>query len=720
MKNISFKLIFPLLLISVISSCSKDEKEIPDTTPPEVSLTFMNIPETAAGETPVVSTKIDIEINADDAKGIKLIEVFLNDVKMAEDDTPPFKFSIDLSEYESKTSKIQNKTQQYYTLKVTATDNSGNKNSCESEIIIDNSLPTISEFSLEEGTIINGDEFPISFKMEDNQGITDYTISLDGNPVEITVEGSLYTLNLKTTTIQDGEHSIFIIAKDAAGNTAELQQKFIVDNTGPELEITGLTEYQLLDSLLTFTGKTTDQYSEIESVELILNDTVIFKPESLNQFTYEMEAENYRTGMHSLEIKCTDALGNASVNSYSIDVKRVLFKLKVTPDYFSNNRTDALLFASRMDGSLISEMWFNNGDDITLHAPGEFDSEEEYMITFFVKNPNSGFSIADNYTLYGITRKEKRHTVFKKRSPMYPQLKKNYELTGFGVNETFRSGALDHNGIMSDGQFLLSTYKQTEVAESDFAFLILNPYGEYYYSKLKKPLDPSKTSIDRSEFSNENVDYAPVSMPGINESLSARMYGFTNETAYLYNQYHLLYHNSITMGQLPYVNDFFKYRTEIYLSEYKYEHQGLPHETYTLPDWSLEYNINGKNIQLTITGQEHEIGKVIISEYLTEVSQRYDWKIVFNSQTKSNIVLPELPESLKEFEFYSFFENNTLNIFQAEITDFSDLNGFADYLDKIFTAGAENHHLISDEVKTLYQVNSGKNAGRYIGEGFPF
>src|SRR5690606_19483942 len=95
------------------------------------------------------------------AKGISKVEAFLDDVKAGEDTEAPFEITIDLTLYAKKLRDkgiVLSKTRTLYTLKVSATDLSGNVSTTEQDIIVDNEMPTITEVSLENNAVIGGKE----------------------------------------------------------------------------------------------------------------------------------------------------------------------------------------------------------------------------------------------------------------------------------------------------------------------------------------------------------------------------------------------------------------------------------------------------------------------------------------------------------------------------------------------------------------------------------
>ena len=132
---------FLFSLVLLLLSCSSDSENPtpePDTIAPTVSFTINGF---SSGSGPiVVSDQIEININAQDAGGIAKVEAFIDNQKVGEDTTTPFNIVVDLSGYASKdlSAKSQN-----YTLRVVATDTSGNTSSQEQPITIVSETPLI-------------------------------------------------------------------------------------------------------------------------------------------------------------------------------------------------------------------------------------------------------------------------------------------------------------------------------------------------------------------------------------------------------------------------------------------------------------------------------------------------------------------------------------------------------------------------------------------------
>ena len=125
------------IALTALLSCSSDSSDTtpePDTVAPTLDFTISG---TSSGSEPiVVSNQMEININAQDAKGISKVEAFIDDEKVGEDTTAPYQITIDVSNYTSKNNLTAKFTD--YTLKVTVTDTSGNETSKEQVIHIDN------------------------------------------------------------------------------------------------------------------------------------------------------------------------------------------------------------------------------------------------------------------------------------------------------------------------------------------------------------------------------------------------------------------------------------------------------------------------------------------------------------------------------------------------------------------------------------------------------
>ncbi len=142
MKNKYPYLFFAFLLI--LFSCSSESEEPtptpePDTVAPTITFGISGS-SNSSSEPIVVSNQIEVNINAQDAGGIAKVEAFIDNQKVGEDTTAPYQITIDISGFTSKASTLKLKN---YTLRIDATDKSGNSSSSEQLINIINKTPLI-------------------------------------------------------------------------------------------------------------------------------------------------------------------------------------------------------------------------------------------------------------------------------------------------------------------------------------------------------------------------------------------------------------------------------------------------------------------------------------------------------------------------------------------------------------------------------------------------
>jgi len=377
-----------LLLLSILCiSCSKDDEEASDTTPPTVNFSIKGITQNNTEEPPIIGNTIEIEINAQDAKGISKVEAFLDDTKVGEDRNAPFKITIDLTLYANKLSgkgTVLNNTQTLYTLRISATDLSGNVSDTEQDIIIDNEKPTITDVSLENNSVIKGVENQVIFKANDNEEITSLEVKINKVVTAITeLDNHTYTLNIDTSVLEDGQNELSISVSDQAANTVTYNALFLVDNTGPEITLEGLsTQDSIVDEGTVFSIIAEDLYSDIDSLKIFINDTIILSSDNPD-LSLDFNPDDYATGNTILRVNAIDAIGNESTQEVSFVIKRLLLKINIPNDFLDPSISEFYVFASNSSGELlaIKPLEFNTSL-IKLNTFADVSPDTEYMLNF--------------------------------------------------------------------------------------------------------------------------------------------------------------------------------------------------------------------------------------------------------------------------------------------------------------------------------------------------
>ena len=341
------------IAFSILCSCSSDSSDPtpePDTVAPTVDFAIAGISGSSNSQTVVVSSQIQINVDADDESGIAKVEAFIDGEKVGEDTTSPYQITIDVSSYASKNNLTAKFTD--YTLKVTVTDTSGNETSKEQVIHIDNELPSITEVSLTEGQVIGGDTNTVTFNVSDNEGFNSVKTYLNDTILEEVTEG-INEINLNTLELSDGENFLKIEATDLANNITTYEVPFIADNTGPEITLESLVAGQIVDEPIQLNPDVSDANSTIASVEFFLaNDTQVVLEGDVT-YSWDLDPSAFNPGSISIFIKATDGLGNESSAEFPIEILRRLITINIPEDFYNPIWARMYVFASAPDGKVV-------------------------------------------------------------------------------------------------------------------------------------------------------------------------------------------------------------------------------------------------------------------------------------------------------------------------------------------------------------------------------
>jgi len=186
-----------------------------DTQPPSVSITSP-----AGGAT--VSGLASIQVSASDNVGVARVDLKVNGTVVASDSASPYTFSWDSKTLADGTA----------TLVAVAYDAAGNQASSSSVSIkvantvapapvTDTIAPSVGISSLINGAIISGNSVSVIAVASDNSGSAGISLTLviDG-AVKAQATGANLSYNWNIRKVKAGVHTIQVIAKDAAGNSA--------------------------------------------------------------------------------------------------------------------------------------------------------------------------------------------------------------------------------------------------------------------------------------------------------------------------------------------------------------------------------------------------------------------------------------------------------------------------------------------------------------------
>ena len=697
-----------LIAISFFYACSSDSENpapapVPDTLAPEVDFSISGNSSSTNSETPVLSNQFVVQVDAQDTGGVAKVEAFINNEKVGEDSNAPYQITIDISGYASKKNLTGKFTD--YLLKVTATDTSGNETSKEQIIHIDNELPTITAVSLGDGQVIGGDTNLVTFDVEDNEGLSSVKSYLNGTLLHEHIDGT-YEINLNTSELSDGENSFKIEAVDLADNLTTYDVVFISDNTGPEITLESLVAGQIVDEPVQLNPDVSDANSTIASVEFLIGDASQVVLEGDVNYSWDLDPGAINPGSTSIFIKATDGLGNESSAEFPIEILRRLITINVPVGFFNPNSARLFVFASGMDGKLLDmERIYSDTEMVRLHTDNETGGDFEYMLTFGEYSTGS-FGNASEFT-----------TVQNINPTTLPQINLN---TYFKFEPSFQSNQYptadfdpdDIQNLSADGRdyaggFSADTNGNTTVyieqrrnansdLWSDSIYLQLFNYAlnEYSYAVLDWTIDPELV-VTPSLFTTQGVErkiYQPIMNGQSFESTTMQLFGYFDQDDFNNNNHNNIWSHGYTYlptEGIPYYisNVFSDYRYNIRINDYFTERTGQPEASFTPVDWTIDYTFLDNQINVTNSGVGHTVGKIFIDsdtpEVINGLNVSYRWNLVYDSQKQNQVILPEIPEEIQSWGFYSIYENGGFKVQQVEIKGYQGIPDYNTYLDGV-------------------------------------
>lgn len=200
-------------------------------------------------------------------------------------------------------------------------------------VIHDDLPPTVSIASPAAAALLRGTS-PFTALASDSNGIGLVTLRVDGVTLSAT-NAAPFSTSLDTTTLTDGSHTLFSIARDRAGNEAQAASAVTVDNTPPTLTIAdpadGSTIQNRTPTLQIMYGDATSgiQLSTFHATLDGSDITMAFTLSSTGATaTLSMPLAN---GPHTLQVQIADQAGNATIITSAFAVAQTLQVAIITP-----------------------------------------------------------------------------------------------------------------------------------------------------------------------------------------------------------------------------------------------------------------------------------------------------------------------------------------------------------------------------------------------------
>ena len=686
------RIFFSLLLTFLFISCSSEEEEqkIPDTVAPTIEVSIPGITNLSGG--PVkVGNIMTIRIDAKDESGIKKVEAFIDDEKVAEDLIAPYEMVLDLSSFSAKNLNSSAKNTDYK-MSIVVTDIAGNETKEDYTITVDNDLPIVSEVTISDGDILNGITNPIMFTATDNDELALVSVLVNGENLSY-VQESQYSFNLDTSNLQDGENELSIQASDLVGNTVSYTVNFIVDNTGPQIVVESLTTDMIIDEMITLSPVVTDAFSEVDSLKLFFREDLIHVFDVATEISYDFDPILFELGEGEIKFIAIDSLGNETTATYNISLQKLIFTLNIPEGYLSYNiPASHYVMASNLDGSIIDiEQLTHDSRLIKLHAVENFTIGQEFTITFASLGSNGAVSYL--YSISNVNLDNLKTLVLE--TPIrytgdggtyYPINGKpqDLQLFFFGRDYYFSSNEA--------GDPLITNFTSSNIIDPQGpAYMYgFNPTTNFYnYLLIERPI-ASDFEINYSDFVQDNLINKQISMTPseyMTETKNLSIYGFFNQTDEVNDTYHQLwsygYGANASIGYNYILNtQFYSHAFSFIAGNYQAKGLGIPQDNISIPDWTVNFSLTNNEVQISTTGTEHSIGEIYM-EGGYDIGAPYQWNLFFDSSITTTISLPNIPELLQNFPIYDVYMNNQIEIGRVSVGRYESFNDYNSYLEQI-------------------------------------
>ena len=251
---------------------------------------------------------ITLEASAHDNVAIKNVDFYLDGTKVGSDTSSPYQYNWDSTSAGDGQHSVYAIAYDY---------NSHSKQSATLYFHVDNTKPTISWSSPADGSYVHGTIDLKTNPSDATSGVAKVEYRLDSTTGSIigTATSSPWDVSFDTTITSDGDHTIYAIAYDKAGNAASTSITLHIDNSAPSVNITSPHDGDKVHGTITFSADASDSNSGIAYVLFYIGSTELANDSSSPYQTSINTNNNYNDGTYTLKAV---AYNNAGVSSTAL------------------------------------------------------------------------------------------------------------------------------------------------------------------------------------------------------------------------------------------------------------------------------------------------------------------------------------------------------------------------------------------------------------------
>lgn len=525
---------------------------------------------------------------------------------------------------------------------------------------------------------------------------------------------------------------LFIVLTSCSKDT-EPETNEIPDTLAPKIAFTikgmdlNINEPIVVSGQLEITIDAEDS-GGISRVEAFINDEKVGEDTTvpyniiidLNSFQSKSGKNSYNLN-EVLRLTATDKAGNRSSAEQAIIItaNTPLITITFPEGFISSFFENITVFASYMDGKLLEGTTTpisSSTRSVTLYAPNGFNLEDEFMVTFMTFNSGYETSFSYGTTFQNLTIDNPKEINLKFPDRLGVIENKTFPTNGIDINTITSGDGADYRTSIhyDENQWSLQTLEPVNQPEkiTDKVFLwnfLEGDFTNYNYIFIPRPV-PENFELNLSDFVNENSSSGTIMINNVQQvpELHSRLalMGYETEMDFESDTYHEVWNMGLGNFTFPiiygYYNGFHKYRYHLTFQNFHVEGEGLPLDSYSLPNWTLNPVVNNNIITLNKSGTGNEVGRVILRE--DSPAWVYEWKIIFDSGRNENVIIPQLPEIYANTPLNENLETNSLSIYQLELSHFENIPDYDAYLSEVIRENRDSREVSEYKEVIFYSL----------------
>ncbi len=219
-----------------------------------------------------------------------------------------------------------------HAISATASDAAGNSATASVSVTVSNTVvskdtiaPIVSITAPANNSTVTG-TISITASASDNVGVASVQFKVDGSALGAALTSAPYSNSLNTTSLSNGSHAISATASDAAGNSATLSITVTVSNTvaskdtiAPTVSITAPANNSTVTGTISITASASDNVG-VTSVQFKVDGSNLGSAVTTSPYVASCSTANYANGIHTISAIASDAAGNTSTSSVTVNV----------------------------------------------------------------------------------------------------------------------------------------------------------------------------------------------------------------------------------------------------------------------------------------------------------------------------------------------------------------------------------------------------------------